>query len=367
MRSLIAVGLWVLAPLMGQTPGAPAPTLNLPMPLQAGAPFEAPEDMRDFVRKATHGQATVKAKAQALLRAAFTAEADGGLGIQYDNSRTRTVGEVWLDRRANCLGLTAFFVAACRSMGVEAGFAEAPGVSQWRKVGGLVRHERHMVAVLDNKPVGVFVMDFAPELRKSFYNVVPLGEDKALAMFHSNRAVEQLDAGDISHAFAEAQAGLAASPMVGVAWNVMGVVLRGRGDLAGAEAAFRRSLQVDPLEGAACGNLESLCISQGRTLEAEGYRTLANQLRAKDPYFHAFLAREAIERGDLKLARKEVNTALKIFKREPEFYVLMAQIELKEGDQGDAERALELAKKWASPEEQARMDSKLALIRNPQP
>lgn len=363
MRFLVLSGLVLLTPLAGQSPSAPMEPMALPMPLQPGAPFDAPEDMRDYVRKATQLPQTVKAKAEALVRATFTREEDGGLGIQYDNSRTRTVQEVWVDRKANCLGLTAFFVAACRSLGIETMFAEAPGVSQWRKVGDLVRHEKHMVAVLDNKPVGKFVMDFAPELRKNFYNVIPLPEDRARAMFHSNRAVERLDGGDSEGALAEARTGLAASPSVGIAWNVLGVVLRERGDLAGAEDAFRRALKVDPNEGAACGNLESLCTFQGRAAEAEVYRAMATQLRAKDPYFHAFLAREALDRGDLKAARREVNNALRIFKREAEFYVLMAQIELRDGDQGDAERALELAKKWASPEEQARMDSKLATIR----
>jgi tetratricopeptide (TPR) repeat protein len=295
----------------------------------------------------------------------FAPVEEGGLGLVYDNGRTRSVQEVWTDRRANCLGLTAFFVASCRIMGLEAGFAEAPGVSQWRKVGELIRNERHMVAVLENRPLGVLVMDFAPELRRSFYQVIPLGEEKALAMFHSNRAVEALDAGLVEEAFVEAQAGIAASPAVGVAWNVLGVVQRERQNLPAAEAAFRKALAVDPWGGSACGNLESLCQSQGREAEAETFRNLAVTLRAKDPYYHAFLAKEAMGRNDFKLARKELHQALKIYKQEPEFYVLMAQVEIQSGEQRDAEWALEQAKKWASPVDRARMESKLARIRNP--
>lgn len=377
MRSILAAALTLSSSLFAQVaspapspvdlaPAEPAPALSQPLVPLAG-PFEAPEEMREFVRRTTLFHSGMKEKVQALLRATFLPVEDGGLGMVYDNSRTRTVREVWEERRANCLGLTAYFVSACRVMGFDANFAEAPGVSQWRKVGGFIRHEKHMVATLDNKPTGVMVMDFAPDLRKNFYNVIPLGEAKALAMFHSNRAVERLDAGNVDEAFEEAKAGIAASPLVGVAWNVLGVLHRVKDDPAASEVAFRKALEVDPSEAAACGNLETLYKTQGRLEEAETWRNLAIQLRARDPYFHAFLAREAMDRGDLKLARKEVNTALKIFKREPEFYLLMAQIELKDGDRQDAERALESAKKWASPEEQARMDSKLALIRNPQP
>lgn len=321
--------------------------------------------MKEYVRRVTLTHMGMKPKVEALMRMTFAPVEEGGLGIVYDNGRTRSVQEVWQDRRANCLGLTAYFVASCRVMGLEAGFAEAPGVSQWRKVGDLIRNEKHMVAVLDNRPMGVLVMDFAPELRRSFYQVIPLGEDKALAMFHSNRAVEALDAGLVDEAFAEAQAGISASPAVGVAWNVLGVVQRERQDVVAAEAAFRKALAVDPWGGSACGNLESLCQSQGRDAEAEAFRTLAVSLRAKDPYFHAFLAKEALSRNDFKLARKELNVALKIYKQEPEFYMLRAMVEIQSGEQRDAEQALEEAKKWASPVDRARLDSKLARIRNP--
>ncbi|HJV89843.1 MAG TPA: hypothetical protein VJ623_06025 [Holophagaceae bacterium] len=336
---------------------------GVPTTLPTSGPFKAPEEMKDYVLKVTRIHQGMKAKAGALLRMTFAPEAEGGLGIQYDNSQTRSVEEVWRDRKANCLGLTAFFVSSCRVMGLEAGFAEAPSISQWRKDGPFIRHEKHMVAVLDNKPIGVLVMDFSPEFHKGFYQVIPLTEDKALAMFHSNRAVESLGAGRTEEAFLEAQAGVAASPAVGIAWNVLGVVLRDRQDPLGAERAFRKSLEVDPLEGAACGNLETLCVSQGRHAEAAAYRSLAANLRAKDPYFHAFLAKEALDQGDLKVARRELDAALKLYHREPEFYVLMAQLNLYDGESRDAERALQLAKKWASPEEQARMDLKLAKIR----
>ncbi len=366
MLSILRIGVLVVVPLLGQGPSPKAFAHGVSTDLWRTGPFAAPEEMREFVRKTTQVHLGTQPKLQALLRQTFLSVEAGGLGIQYSNDRTRSVEEIWTDRKANCLGLTAFFVSACRVMGYEANFAEAPGIQQWRKVGGLIRHEKHMVAVLENKPVGTLVMDFSSEFRKNFYNVIPLTEEKALAMYHSNRAVECLDAGDSDQALREARAGLEASPLVGVAWNVLGVVLRGRDEVVAAEDAFRRALAIDPGEGAACGNLESLCLSQGRVKEAENFRGLANQLRAKDPYFHAFLAREALERGDLKLAKKEVNAAVKIYQREPEFYILMAQIGLQDGDPDHAIRALELAKKWAAPEEQSRVDGKLARIRNPQ-
>lgn len=337
--------------------------LAVPLSAQTG-PFAMDEAMRDQVRKVTVAHQFPQAKVKALLQYTFNSVEAGGLGMVYDNSRTRTVQEAWNERKANCITLTAYFVVACRYLGLEVGFAEAPGISNWRKTGGLIRHERHMVAVLDQRPFGVAVMDFLPELRKGFYVVDPITEDRALALWHANRAVEALETGNTEEALAEATRAVSLPGAGGTGWNTLGVVRREAKDPAGAEKAFLRALELDAKEGAACGNLESLYREMGRHEEADRYRAQAVKLRAKDPYFHAFLAREAMEEGDLVQADKELDQAIKLMDREPEFFILRAQISMLGGRNDRAVKALEQAKKWASPEERNRMDRKLAKIRN---
>ena len=68
-------------------------------------------------------------------------EADGGLGMVYDNTYTRTVAEVWRDRKANCLSLTAFYIAACDSIGIKANYDEALNTNRWRRVGSVIRFD----------------------------------------------------------------------------------------------------------------------------------------------------------------------------------------------------------------------------------
>lgn len=327
-------------------------------------PFAMTEPMREQVRRVTTLQSGSQAKVRALLQYTFLPVESGGLGMQYDNSRTRTVQEAWEDRKANCITLTAYFVVACRSLGLEVGFAESPGISNWRKSGALIRHERHMVAILDQRPMGVAVMDFLPELRKGFYVVDPITEDRALALWHSNRAVEAMEQGDEATALAEATRAVNLPGAGGTGWNTLGVVLRENKDLEGAIKAFRKALDLDPREGAACGNLEAIYRELGEQELADRYRAQALKLRAKDPYFHAFLAREAMEGGDLAKAEKELDQAIKLMEREPEFFVLRAQLCMLAGRNEKAVKALEQAKKWASPEERNRMDRKLAKIRN---
>ena len=154
-------------------------------------PFEAPPEMQAFARQHTNIQQGVPAKVSALLKAFFSPPEEGGLGITYDNAYTRTPKEVWRDRKANCLSLTALYVVACKSIGLEARYGEPLRISRWRRVGATVRFERHVVAVVQGGTPGQeLVADFLPEVRRDSLLIAPLEAKRVLALFYSNRAVE---------------------------------------------------------------------------------------------------------------------------------------------------------------------------------
>ena len=94
-------------------------------PAEEGDPFRLPPEAQAFVRQATKYQATTPLKLKALLEAIFRSKADGGMGLVYDNSRTRSVEDVWKEGKANCLSITAFYVMAVRSLGIRDQYAEA--------------------------------------------------------------------------------------------------------------------------------------------------------------------------------------------------------------------------------------------------
>jgi Flp pilus assembly protein TadD len=124
---------------------------------------------------------------------------------------------------------------------------------------------------------------------------------------------------------------------------------------------------VDPKDGAACGNLEALLRTEGRIAEAEVYRKQGLEVRKDDPYFNAFLAREGLENLDFKEAASRIKRAIRLLPQEPEFHLLQARVFLAEGDAKAAIRSLERAQRWASPEEQARYASKIALLQGRKP
>jgi len=359
LRPLMVAGILGL----GSSAGAQSAYPSLAAPAKTD-PFYLPPEAHTFVAQITASGQGTHEKLQALLRGIFRSREEGGLGMAYDNSRTRTVVEAWAEGKANCLSLTAFYVAACRSLGIREEYAEAVNTNHWRKVGAIVQYERHVVALTAMPPANDLIADFVPELRKRFgtYMVVILPEARFHALFFSNRAVEALTDGDLDAALAQAQLSLDADPKSSVGWNVLGVVRKTMGDAGEAEKCYLKAIELDPRDGAPIGNMEALLRDAGRDEEAQGYRDRGEQVRKKDPYYHAYLAEEALVNRDLDEARARIRTALRILPREPDFLLLSARVKLEEGDLEGAVKGIKEAKKWADPSERNRYDGKLAYI-----
>ncbi len=359
---IAAPGLWP------QEAALPLPAKPLPIPftlMPETSPLAAPPELLPLMRRATGREISTHRKLQAILDVLFRAESEGGLGITYDNSRTRTVSEVLQDRKANCISLTALYVASCNQVGIPAHFAEPMNLNHWTREGRIIRMERHVVALVPMFPMGDLVADFLPQLRRrqSLYLVQTLSQERVTALFHSNRAVEFLIQGQRDQALAQAEIAVKADPTANVSWNIHGVVMKNLGQIDVAEADYQKALSLDPKDTAAIGNMEALLLENNRQAEAMQYRQLGLELRKKDPYFQAFLAEEALEAGLWEDAARYVATAIKLLPYESNFYLLKARLELQVGKPQKALAALELARRWAMPAERERYDSKIAMLK----
>lgn len=355
-------GLWAQEPVL------PLPAKPLPIPftqLPDTAPLAAPPELLPLIRRATGREMSTRSKLQGILNVIFRSENDGGLGITYDNSRTRTVSEVLKDRKANCISLTALYVASCNLVGIPAHFAEPLNLTRWTRDGRIIRMERHVVVLVPMFPMGDLVADFLPQLRQrqGLYIVQTLSPERILALFYSNRAVELLIEGHPDEAMIQAETAVKSDPTSSVSWNIRGVVFKNTGHIEKAEADYLKALSVNAKDTAAIGNMEALLRETNRLSEAQHYRQLGLELRKKDPYFQAFLAEEAMEAEQWEEAANHVATAIKLLPYESSFYLLKAKLDLMDGKPKKALAALELARRWAVPAERERYDSKIALLK----
>ena len=300
--------------------------------LAAENPFEAPEALKSFAQHQTRGHLDVPAKLSHLVRAFFAPVEEGGLGMTYDNSYTRTVSEGYRDRKANCFTMTAMYIACGQSIGVDAQFAESLRISHWRRAGATILYERHYVAVMGYGSIGLArVADFLPEVRQGVHRLVRIHRQQALAVFFSNRAVELLNTAHPKEALASARTSVEIDPSYGGGWNVLGVVLEEQLQVKEAEFSFCKAMSQNTRDGISCGNLEWLLLSQGREKEAQACRDRALETCKKNPYYNAFLAQEALSENQWDEAEKRMKVALGILPHEPEFLLIHARICLAQG------------------------------------
>lgn len=331
-------------------------------------PFKAPKEMEEYFRQvAVPG--FMPQRLQSLLTATFGPKDRGYLAMEYDNASTRTVAEVWRDRKANCLSLTAFYVAAAEAIGIRIQYAEALNTNRWTRVNGIIRKERHVVALAARQMGGEdLVADFLPSMRRrvGFYQVRTLSKLTFLALFHANRAVESLDLDDMKAAMAHADLAVATDPLNSTSWNIRGVLCQRQDLVDEAEACFRKAIALDKRDVAALGNLESLLRRSGRMEESTRVRAYSHEIRKRDPYFQFFLAEEALAERKHDESEKYVKAAIRLHKEEPEFHLLKARILLEKGQVDAAKTAIDEAQKWASPAEKARYANKADAIRRQQ-
>lgn len=240
-------------------------------------PLDAPEDFRRSIRKSTFFQSSSQAKLQAVLGRLFNLESQGGMGICYDNTRTRSVEEALRERKGNCLSLSAAVVEACDAAGLKARFAEAQIVGNRTQSGALVHQERHLVAVVSLAQRGDIVVDGARVSDAAAYKLTWTSRDKVRALYYSNLAVGALDQGKSREAYSLVMKSLKTEPGTGIAWNVLGVVFRKAGHRKEAEDAFRQALKMENTNRAAMSNLADLLEEQGKHGEANVYRDRLSQ------------------------------------------------------------------------------------------
>ena len=374
-KGRLLAGWLIPLSLLSQEPELllPAKPLPLSLPLSSvedlSDPLAVPPELGPIMRRAAARDWTTRSKLQGILDIIFRPVKEGGLGITYDNSRTRTIQEVLRDHQANCISLTALYVASCRVAGLPAHYSEPVNLNHWRREAGIIRMERHVVALISLFPQDDLVADFLPQLRKhqGTYLVRGLSEERMRSLYYSNRSVELLTEGDYPNALKHSEQAVKADPTCGVAWNIRGVVMKYLNRPGDSESSYMKALFLDPRDSAAIGNMEAFLRETGRTAEAQTYRLLGLEVRAKDPYFQAFLASEAMDSEQWDEASKRVNLAIKLLPYESDFYLIRAQLDLQAGKPDKAIHALDLARRWALPAERERYDTKLALLKKSQP
>jgi len=347
------------------------PELLAARPLAAAAPTEtaAPVDetevlavspeMRAFVAEHVARGATRPMKLLQLTSALIDVP---GFRLTYDET-TRTAAATFKARRGNCLSFSNMFVALARQAGLQAWFQEVDAPPDWSFRDDAFVLNRHINVLVDLGRAGERVVDFNVDDFKASYDRRVITDERALAHYYNNVAVERLRAGDGASALACLRKALAHDTEFSPAWTTLGTLYRRGGQGGHAEGAYLRALDADGADTVAMSNLSWLYEHEGDAGRAAWYRHRVLAHRNRNPYYHFQLGKEAFDKGEYDAAIAHVERAARTKRNEDQFYFLLSLAYRQKGDTRTAARYLARAQRVAATDElRRRYESKMQAL-----
>lgn len=270
-------------------------------PAAVTLPFELTEPMRKWAREIAPPKLKPQQKLERLAAALLDSDQ---LDLEYAWGYTGTAIEVFERQQANCLAFTNLFLGMAREVGVPVVFLAVKNVASYRKAEDLVVVSDH-IAVGFRRGIELTVYDFAEQQRdRVLEGLRRISDLTAIAMFHSNRGAEALQAGRVEESVAWLETAVALDPGLANAWVNLGVGRRRGGDFAGAEQAYKQALELDPRIYSAYQNLASLLHHAGRPGEAESYEEVLRRAPTRNPFTFLALGDISFDSGRLDEARR---------------------------------------------------------------
>ncbi len=305
-------------------------------------PFELTEPMRRWAHEIAPQRLGARQKLERLVAGLLDSDQ---LDLEYAWGHTGTAVEVFERHQANCLAFTNLFLGMAREVGVPVFFLAVEDVASYRKTDDLVVISDH-VAVGYRRGWELTVYDFSEQpTEKELEGLRRISDVTAIAMFHSNRGAEALQAGRVAESVGWLETAVALDPGMANAWVNLGVGRRRAGDVAGAEQAYKQALEIDPRIYSAYQNLTSLLHHAGRRDEARSYERVLRRAPTRNPYTFLALGDISFRGGRLDEARRFYRRAAHLSDGAAESYAALGEVAAQAGDLRTARKMLRKSRK----------------------
>jgi Flp pilus assembly protein TadD len=309
-------------------------------PASVVIPFEITDEMRAWAHAQVPDSIPQEERLDNLLAAMID---PARLELRYEGGRTVTAKEAFESHRANCLAFTSLFVGLARELGIPAYYLDVEDVERFEKEGDLMVISGHVSAGFSIGGGKVKVLDFSPAGMPAYRRVYPVSDQRAVALYYSNRGAEALRAGSAAEALTWLRKAVEIDPELGGGWVNLGVALRRAGDTPGAEAAYRRALEADPQTASAYSNLASLLRARGEDAEAERLLAIAANVDRRNPFSYVALGDLSLAQGRLEEARRFYRRAFRLNQEDAEVCAALGMVALAAGNPGEARKWLRRA------------------------
>jgi len=342
-RSLSTVGITPEELLTGRSLGVAQETS--PVVATGAEVLALSPEMRAFLDAHVDRRGSDSLKVRQLVGAIFD---PASFGLHYDE-HTRTASETFRTRRGNCLSFSAMFVVMARDVGLRAEFQEVDIPPDWSLDNDTLVLNRHVNVRLKIEPSGTLVVDFNVADFRASYDMRTISDPRALAHYTNNVGFERMQAGDTAAALANFRAAIVDSDRrFSPAWTNLGTLYLRSGQLAWAEAAYLQALKSDRTNLVAMSNLTHVYERQGDLERVERTRRRVTAYRWRNPYYRYQLARQAFADTRYDTAIGHLKYAIRHKRNEDRFYELLGQCYRHEGNEPEARRWLDRARRVAA-------------------
>lgn len=285
-----------------------------------------------------------------------------GLGVEYEPSATYTVAEVYRTRKANCLAFTLLTVALAREAGLEAYGQQIDRVLSWDVTGRVVLQSLHANAgvVIDNRH---FVVDVASDEIRASSVQHRISDDRLLALYYDNRAMELMVAGHYADAKTWLDTALRYSPDDAAFWNNAGVLNQRMGNAAEAEHLLLKAVGRNPRLTSALSNLVAMYRNKGDAENASLWQARADKVMHGDPFYQFAVGQQKEQAGEFDEAISHYRRAIGLNRGEELFHFGLARAYFRLGKLRMANLELSRAYDLSSGQDRERYRGKLDALR----
>ena len=267
-------------------------------------PDSLTEEMKGWLEENVRRGLSDRETIDRLLSALITPD---GLGLVYIPGYTATAEEVFESGKANCLAFTQLLVGMSRELGVPAYYVNYELAEQFRRSGDLIVVSGHVSAGYGSG-ADRYLLEFGAVVNLDGRRPRRISDLNALARYYSNRAAEQLRAGEAEEALSWAEVSTRLDPSMVEGWSNLGVTLRRSGRVDEAERAYLRATEIDPYYHVAYHNLFALMRLRGDREAAREILDLMDRRDNRNPFLY-------LELGDQSLASHRLDEAGRFYKR----------------------------------------------------
>ena len=319
-----------------------------------------PDELRDRFRKEVLAVTTdPDARLERLVKFVFDAK---GLGMTYKPDATLTISEAYRSRTLNCLTSTLLVMVLAREAGLHAEGQLVSSIVAWGATDETAIQTQHANAIITIRPGRRFIVDVDASDTPAGGVLNPVDDEKLIAYFYGNRAMEMMVEGRHQQAIAWMTVALRHSPEDAAMLNNYGVLNLREGNMSAAEALFRQSVSRDPSLLSGLSNLVALFQRSGDSDQEEYWRDRSEKLLRKAPYFQYQQGRRHELAGEWGEAAKFFMRAARLNPMEHRFHFALARVYFETGQLVKASRELSKALALSDGGQAERYQAKLAAL-----